>query len=43
MKEIHDFLSQKFDVHGARLAPELIDRFVEVVTPPLPITPTAGS
>lgn len=33
MKEIHDFLSQKFDVHGARLAPELIDRFVEVVTP----------
>ena len=33
MKEIYDFLSQKVDVHGARLAPELIDQFVEVVTP----------
>ena len=30
---IYDFLSQKVDVHGARLAPELIDQFVEVVTP----------
>ena len=35
-------LFQKFDVHGTRLAPELIDQFVEVITP-LPITPTAGS
>ena len=26
-------LFQKFDVHGTRLAPELIDQFVEVVTP----------
>ena len=26
-------LFQKFDVHGARLAPELIDQFVEVITP----------
>ena len=42
MKAIYDFLSQKVDVHGARLAPELIDQFVEVITP-LPITPTAGS
>ena len=25
--------AQKVDVHGARLAPELIDQFVEVVTP----------
>ena len=33
MKAIYDFLSQKVDVHGARLAPELIDQFVEVVTP----------
>ena len=33
MKEIYDFLSQKVDVHGACLAPELIDQFVEVVTP----------
>lgn len=33
LKAIYDFLSQKVDVHGARLAPELIDRFVEVVTP----------
>ena len=33
MKVIYDFLSQKVDVHGARLAPELIDQFVEVVTP----------
>ena len=33
MKAISDFLSQKVDVHGARLAPELIDQFVEVVTP----------
>ena len=33
MKAIYDFLSQKVDVHGARLAPELIEQFVEVVTP----------
>ena len=33
MKEIYDFLSQKVDVHGACLAPELIDQFIEVVTP----------
>ena len=33
MKVIYDFLSQKVDVHGARLAPELIEQFVEVVTP----------
>ena len=33
LKAIYDFLSQKVDVHGARLAPELIDQFVEVVTP----------
>jgi len=33
MKAIYDFLSQKVDVHSARLAPELIDQFVEVVTP----------
>lgn len=33
MKAIYDFLSQKVDVHGACLAPELIDQFVEVVTP----------
>ena len=33
MKAIYDFLSQKVDVHGARLAPELIDQFIEVVTP----------
>lgn len=33
MKAIHDFLEQKVDVHGACLAPELIDQFVEVVTP----------
>ena len=34
MKVIYDFLSQKVDVHGgARLASELIDQFVEVVTP----------
>ena len=26
-------LFQKFDVHGARLASELIDQFVEVITP----------
>ena len=32
MKVIYDFLSQKVDVHSARLAPELIDQFVEVVT-----------
>ena len=32
-ERIYDFLSQKVDVHGARLAPELIDQFVEVVTP----------
>lgn len=30
---IYDFLSQKVDVHGACLAPELIEQFVEVVTP----------
>ena len=33
MKAIYDFLSQKVDVHGACLAPELIEQFVEVVTP----------
>ena len=33
MKDIYDFLSQKVDVHGACLAPELIDQFIEVVTP----------
>ena len=33
LEHIYDFLSQKVDVHGARLAPELIDQFVEVVTP----------
>ena len=33
MKVIYDFLSQKVDVHSARLAPELINQFVEVVTP----------
>ena len=33
LKAIYDFLSQKVDVHGARLALELIDQFVEVVTP----------
>ena len=33
MKAIRDFLEQKVDVHGACLAPELIDQFVEVVTP----------
>ena len=33
MKAIYDFLSQKVDVHSARLAPELIDQFVEVVAP----------
>ena len=33
MKAIYDFLSQKVDVHGARLAPELIDRSVEAGTP----------
>lgn len=33
MKALHDFLEQKVDVHGACLAPELIDQFVEVVTP----------
>ena len=33
MKAIYDFLSQKVDVHGACLAPELIDQLVEVVTP----------
>lgn len=33
LKAIYDFLSQKVDVHSARLAPELIDQFVEVVTP----------
>ena len=33
MKVIYDFLSQKVDVHGACLAPELIEQFVEVVTP----------
>ena len=33
LKALFDFLSQKVDVHGARLAPELIDQFVEVVTP----------
>ena len=33
MLTIYDFLSQKVDVHGACLAPELIDQFVEVVTP----------
>ena len=33
MKAIHDFLEQKVDVHGACLSPELIDQFVEVVTP----------
>lgn len=33
MKAIYDFLSQKVNVHGARLAPELIEQFVEVVTP----------
>ena len=33
MKAIRDFLEQKVDVHGACLAPEPIDQFVEVVTP----------
>jgi len=33
MKAIRDFLEQKVDVRGACLAPELIDQFVEVVTP----------
>lgn len=33
MKALHDFLEQKLDVRGARLAPELIEQFVEVVTP----------
>ena len=32
LERLH-FLSQKVDVHGARLAPELIEQFVEVVTP----------
>lgn len=33
MKALHDFLEQKLDVRGACLAPELIEQFVEVVTP----------
>ena len=33
MKTLHDFLDQKVDVRGACLAPELIEQFVEVVTP----------
>lgn len=33
MKALHDFLEQKVDVRGASLAPELIEQFVEVVTP----------
>ena len=33
MKAIHDFLEQKVNVRGACLSPELIDQFVEVVTP----------
>lgn len=33
MKAIHDFLEQKVDIQGANLSPELIEQFVEVVTP----------
>lgn len=33
MKAIKDFLEQKVDVHSPCLAPELIEQFVEVITP----------